>query len=629
MLLGFVVMVWCFFAPLFASEWNAEIMPLKDVQPGMSGIGKTVFYGEEIEDFGVQVVDIIKDFYPKTDIILVRLTGAKAEKTGVVSGMSGSPVYIDGKLVGALSLRFGQFMKEPIGGVMPIEHMFKLVSSENVRQIETGLSGGNIMSYLQSALIKPEENFWVKQFKTVPETNSTFPSLKNIHAPLVFSGFNEEIISPYQDVFETMGFKVMAGGGQSSQTDVPKDFQPGSAVSQVFISGDYTIEATGTVTAVNDHRILAFGHQIFNLGPVNFPMSHAKILVTLPSLMGSSKMAVATDIVGTFRQDRLAGVLGDLSVLPEMVPVSLDINSPIDGKNNYSFKMASDRSLNNLMPFFLRIALIQGLTTARLSSSNNSLYLNGTIHFSDGRKLNFKDFFSSYQNLGFFAPGNDVTAVGDLVAGLMGVLMVNNFKAPEVTKVDLSVQNVPGEHVAGISSIQLDKVEVSPGDSLTLTIRLKDSFENRKNIVEKIKLPQKISAKKLTLIVSCSETLTQYEVQASRYRFVPKNFRHLLEILSRRRQSNNIYIQLRARETGLAINDDELVGLPPSIMNVMNSESIQGEENVMNDRVLYETNISTEYMLRGAKKMSVNIKQPAKAVVPSFDEETPKETFFW
>ena len=606
-------------------------MPVSEIKPGMTGTGKTVFSGNDIEEFGVQVLDIIKDFYPQRDVILVRLTGEKMEYIGVAGGMSGSPVYIDNKLVGALSFRVGEFMKEPIGGVMPIENMLEVAAKEDVRDIEQPVRISLFSNYLNLALTHHTGDPWsdfVRMFSR--EVKPSTGTLAKIQAPLIFCGFQNQIIDSYGSEFSHLGFSIIQGGGTSGEAPAEqRAFEPGSPISQVFVCGDYDIETTGTVTAVSGDKLLAFGHYVFNLGPINLPLAPARISATLPSLLGSNKLALTYDVVGSFRQDRLSGVLGDLSKKPFMIPVELEHNSMVDGKHSYRFKMAADPSMNNLMPFFLRIALIQGMTSARLSSGESSLKLGGEVVFENGKSFSFDDFYSVPKRLGFFAPGAEAAEAGDFVAALVGTFMVNDFSAPGIEKIKVTADVLPGERAARIESVWLDRAEIEPGESFGLVIQLKTTKEKTIKLVRKLKVPEKLDADRLSVIVAAASSLTPYEMRINPDKYRPVSFENLLSILRNRRTNDNLYIQVRVRDSGMIVEGTELADLPPSVLAVMNSRRSTGPTTGMANRALIEEVVPTEYAITGAKVTTIVLKSRKQATQPDLDDDDLGQPVVW
>jgi hypothetical protein len=596
-----------------ANDWNAEIMPVKEIESGMIGTSRTVFYGEKIEDFQVEIIQVMHNFYPGMDVILARLLGDQAEKNGVVSGMSGSPVYIDGKLIGAIAYSFGQFMKDPIAGIMPIASMLEIPKQEELRTVEATFRSGARDDYMKAVQTGVDGDFWKRVLRLPQVQSSGNPSLQRISNPLVFSGFQPELVAEFGETFKNLGFTPAFSGSGGGTASGKTTFEPGSAVSVVFISGDLSIEATGTVTAVGDNKLLAFGHQLFNFGPIRLPLAGTQIYATLPSLMSSTKMSTATEVVGTFLQDRMSGAYGDLTVIPTMIPVNLKMESPFHAPTSFSFKLANDPAFNNLLPFYLRIALIQAMNAARLAGEQNSCHIRGDITLSDGRKIELDDFFTSKQIFGFMAAGSDVVSASNLVTVLLGTVMVNDFDAPQVEKIDLELQTIPDAQYAVIESVWQDKTTVKPGDDLTVTIRLRDNNEKISKVTQTVHIPENIPGKRLTVFVSSSTSLTRYEMQVNREKFVPKSFNHLLEIVEKRRKPQNLYVQVRAQDSGLIVEGKEMSDLPPSILGVMNTRASGGVSKRMRDRVIFETALPMQQAILGAKRLSLQIDQPMKA----------------
>ena len=268
--------------PLLFAD-SPEIMPLDEIKSGMIGTCSTIFEGSEIEEFDVEIIEIMRNFAPHSDVLLVRLLGPKVEKTGVVAGMSGSPVYIDNKLIGALCYRFGIFQKEPIGGVMPIEQMLDIINKEKYRDQERVSRQGSVVFPYETALVGTAENpaTFIEDWtlKNVP-TYSQNSALQPLKTPLTFSGFQATTINKIAPLFENYGFEVLTGGSAGTSSESADahaaSLQPGDAVSGVIVDGDISIHATGTVTYNNNGNVLAFGHPFFGFGPVRIPMAKPK-----------------------------------------------------------------------------------------------------------------------------------------------------------------------------------------------------------------------------------------------------------------------------------------------------------------------------------------------------------------
>ncbi len=590
-----------------AQPWHEQTMPVTDIRPGMRGYLKTVFYGDTVERVDVEIIDVMRNYYPRRDVILARLLGSKAEQAGVVSGMSGSPVYIDGRLVGALAYRFGEFLKEPIAGITPIGEMSEIVRYEAERDEAAPRSAALLPEFLRAAAVGVDSDFWTRLLAQPAETPV---ALQKITCPLYFSGFGPTV-EQLRPLFADLGFAATAGGGSFAAKKA--SFEPGSAVSIVFMTGDYTIEAIGTVTAVEGNRLLAFGHSLFNLGPISLPLAGAQVYATLPSLMASSKMGAAGEVVGVFRQDRSTGALGDLSVMPKMIPITLTVESPTGEAQRFKFSLADDPAFNNILPFFLRTAVIQGAVAGRLGGEQNSCRLSGAIRLSDGRSVTFDDFFSSRQRLGFLAAGADAVDAADLAATALGTLMVHNFEGPQVSDIELHLKTARGENYASIESVQMNKNVFEAGDTLDVTVVLRDNRDRRITVRRRLPLPAEPSAERLSLIAASGSSLSNYEMQVSRSRFVPRSFDHLLQLINSRRKPQMLYLQLRSDEGGVLVQGKELRDLPPSVRAQLNSRSTRGAAEALREGALHEEAVPCSLVVLGSRRLTLQIKPPAAA----------------
>src|SRR5438093_5769356 len=300
-----------------------ETLPLSQIHAGMRGVAYTVFQGTTPEAMDVEVLGVLKNANgPKGDIILVRLGGAKAEYTGVVAGMSGSPVYFNGKLAGAVAFRIGEFSKEPIAGVTPISEMLEISALDSTptsvpvqAKSIPGLTAKTSGPGLPSAAAQSFANY-----------------LKPIETPLVFNGFSEDSIQRFAPQFAAEGIVPVMGVGSASDTKQPDPLEPGSAVSAILVRGDMDIAATCTVTYIDAQHLLACGHPLLQFGMINLPMTKAQVLATLPSPLNAFKIVNATETVGSFVQDRHTGILGEFGKKPEMIPVTLTIHGGTTAK---------------------------------------------------------------------------------------------------------------------------------------------------------------------------------------------------------------------------------------------------------------------------------------------------------
>ena len=289
-----------------------NIIPLSQIHEGMKGTALTVFQGVKPESMDVEVLGVLRNMNgPKGDVILVRLHGTKPEYTGVVAGMSGSPVYFDGKLAGALAFRIGEFSKEPIAGVTPIEEMLE-ISALDRRPTEAPLRASGTHESGKSQTASPGDSgamVAIDSSTNFASTSKYDNYLRPIDAPFVFNGFSDATLQRYADQFAAAGITPVMGTGSSSDRKQPEPLEAGSAVSAVLVRGDMDIAATCTVTYVDAHHLLACGHPLLQFGEVDLPMTKATVVATLPSPLNAFKIVNTTETVGAFVQDRQAGIL--------------------------------------------------------------------------------------------------------------------------------------------------------------------------------------------------------------------------------------------------------------------------------------------------------------------------------
>src|SRR5260370_4810634 len=332
---------------------TTETIPVSQIQAGMRGVAYTVFQGTTPEPMDVEVLGVLKNANgPKGDVILVRLGGTKAEYTGVVAGMSGSPVYLDGKLAGALAFRIGEFSKEPIAGVTPIADMLEISELDRSPAEETSAIKPSVNS-VAGKTAGPGESFPLPGSAQDSAGKDFANYLKPIETPLVFNGFSEQAIHLFSGQFASAGIVPVMGAGSVSNDKQPQPLEPGSAISAILVRGDMDIEATCTVTYVDPQRLLACGHRLLQFGSVDLPMNKAEVLATLPSPLNAFKIVNTTEPVGTFVQDRHTGIMAVFDPQPQMIPVTLSIHSG-SGVKQFHYEV-----LNNpkLTPVALMVTL--------------------------------------------------------------------------------------------------------------------------------------------------------------------------------------------------------------------------------------------------------------------------------
>jgi hypothetical protein len=571
------------------------IMPLAEVKPGMTGIGRTVFSGDRPDEFPIEVVDVLRNFYPKRSLIIIRLKGEKAEHTGVAAGMSGSPIFVNGKMIGALSYSIGIFLREPLAGVTPIEEMLEIFNREDTRDRELAAfvpPAPNKFIEMSLGLVELSwENFLPQEI--FQRRAALMGTIRPIDLPLKLGGMQPGLVDLATELLKPAGFRVMAGASASQQSyntaDAAALLQPGAAIGAVLLTGDTDIEAIGTVTYRQDDRVLAFGHPFFDSGPVDMPISLARILLIVPSDYDSYKLGVSSSLVGTLRQDRTTGIFGVIGAPPSLTSLRVGYTDEAGKTSQFEFRFTEERTINTLMPLIMRFVLVNALESARLATGENSLQLTGSIQLQNGQKIALDDFYPGFTSISGFGFLNGILQSTGEVAATLGAIMANSFQPAKLNGVELNFTSVPGRRSATLEEVWIGRSEVEPGDTVTVYARLKAFQGPEKLFHQRLVIPKNAEGRYLTINVGGGDDLAQLERRTMPGRYVAHNFQQLLSQLQERRRNDFIYCQLRQPDQGLIIEGEQLSSLPPSVYSVLQSQNLKGNASFIREQILLET----------------------------------------
>jgi len=393
-----------------------EVMKISDIHRGMRGIAYTVFEGVKPEPMDVEILGVLPNLNgPKSDLILGRLHGEKVEYTGVVAGMSGSPVYIDGKLVGAISYRIGMFSKEPICGITPIEEMLEIDALDRSQPEPVNSGRAATPKMMAKTSIGSD-------FPASDDLRSFASLMQPIEAPFVFSGFTENTIRQFASQFAQAGLTPVMGVGSATNEHQPEPIEPGSAVSAVLVSGDLDIAATCTVTYIDPQRLLACGHPLTQYGMVDMPMTKANVIATLASPYYAYKIVNTTDEVGTFVQDRHSGILGRFGESSQMIPVTVTIHGG-DKPKQMKFSVLNNAKLT---PLIMMTTVYQALQTQNQYGDQVTYRMNGDIAVNGFPAVHMHNMFSSNDT----APSSVLAALN--LGDHFGRIFENPYSTPGI-----------------------------------------------------------------------------------------------------------------------------------------------------------------------------------------------------
>ena len=576
------------------STKDPQTIPVSQIHAGMRGVAYTVFEGVKPETMDVEVLGVLHNVNgPKGDIILVRLHGQKVEYTGVVAGMSGSPVYIDGKLAGALAFRIGEFSKEPIAGVTPIADMLEISALDRSPAEET-------------SAIKPLVNSVAGRTAGPGEPTELAGSVQNfanylkpIETPLVFNGFSEQAIHLFAGQFASAGIIPVMGAGSVSNDKQPEPLEAGSAISAILVRGDMDIEATCTVTYVDPQRLLACGHPLLQFGSVDLPMNKAEVLATLPSPLNAFKIVNTTEPVGTFVQDRHTGIMGVFDRQPEMIPVTLSIHSG-SGVKQFHYEV-----LNNpkLTPVALMVTVFNALHGVNEFGEEITYRLAGSIGVKGFPEVTMRNMFAPLEN-GQPAAMQAALSLGER----FGRIYDNPYNAPAIKGVNLDFDLVRERRWARLESARTDVTEARPGQDIMLETVLAPYRGER--IVRQIpvKIPTSASKGTLRILVSDGDTLDR--IGRGSPAFGRKlDLASTIALLNKEHSNNRVYVSLLEGNPEARVADKVMPTLPISIMNVMDGMRGNQEMVVSGESNVDETATAPmDYVVSGAQLLTITVK---------------------
>jgi hypothetical protein len=578
------------------------IIPLDQIHEGMRGTALTVFQGVKPESMDVEVLGVMHNVNgPKGDIILVRLHGTKPEYTGVVAGMSGSPVYFNGKLAGALAFRIGEFSKEPIAGVTPIEEMLEInafdrrpaairASADSSDANSWNANSANASGVTQTAA--PGES------SGLPAQNYS-NYLTPIETPLVFNGFSAETLQRYGSQFAAAGIVPVMGIGSASDRKQPEPIEAGSAVSAVLVRGDMDIAATCTVTYVDPQRLLACGHPLLQFGGVDLPMTKATVLATLPSPMNAFKIVNTTETIGAFVQDRQNGILGVPGRESKMIPVTVALHTGTSTKE-FHYEVLNDARLS---PLAMMATVFNALHGTNEYGEDVTYRMNGALSVKGYPDVTLRNMFAPQDN------GQPAAALAAANIGeRFGRIYSNPFDAPDILGVKLDFDLVSERRSARLEGSRTDLTEARPGDEIMVETVIRPYRGERLVRQIPIKIPTSTAEGTLHILVSDGETLDRL------HRGTPMMNRGLglaptIALLNRERANDRVYVSLIESDPEAMIADKVMPTLPLSVMNVM--DNMRGTQDMV---VLGESSVSEasteplDYVVSGAQMLTINIK---------------------
>jgi hypothetical protein len=595
-------------SPALSAQSN-DILPLSQVRAGMQGYAYTIFAGDQVEKFDLEVIGVMPNFLgPQQSIILVQLKGEKVEHTGVVAGMSGSPVYLEGKLAGALSLKLGVFTKEAIGGVTPIEDILhpagasSAAANSAAMQTQTQASAPTYSS-TSSTQVQAQSQPQQLALSHETATRNGLPSgssLEPIATPLVFSGFQTATLQQFAPEIASFGFVAAQGGTAAPQPD-DKKLAAGDMAGMVLVSGDASINSACTVTAVQADRVYLCGHPFLSLGDVALPMARSRVVTTLSSSLASTKIVNVGGPIGTITGDHLTAVTGKLGAPPAMIPLDLSVATPL-GDKKLHFEVVDHPKLT---PLLVALTTFNGLTQNSVYGEGMTLHLSGEIRLKGHAPVQIENTYAPGDFL-----GGDGLPIALGVQTIFNRLFTNTYEVPIVEGVALKVESVPGRQSFTIDSAWLEKGEAAPGENLRVRVLL-HPYRGESHIEETtVHVPDQIArGTMLRVMVTDGDLLNR----ASRgFQFSgsggPPGLDQLIALLNRERRNDRLYVGLFMPSPTILWDDKELPNAPLSQINVIDGRPAPGTVQVLRESLAGESSVQLTGPVSGVVSLNLQIR---------------------
>jgi hypothetical protein len=586
---------------------STSLMPIGEIKPGMVGTGRTIFEGSEMKDFKVHILGVLKNVQaPQRNLILAKLEGGPLAETGVIAGMSGSPVYIDGRLIGAVSYSIGAFPKEPIAGITPIAEMIEATADTGPRRgtpaqarLELPVSPERLAAAIRANYARvasfADRPADVQAFGLPASTGSQMGALlRPIATPLVLSGMDSATSDLVGSMFREAGFTPMLSGGTGG--DVPPEtgpLRPGDPVGVSLLGGDSEMGATGTVTHVDGDRVYAFGHPFFNFGPTAFPLTRAHVYATLPSLMSSFKIATMGDVIGTMQQDRATAIAGRLGKGPAVIPVTITLDNG-RAKRTFRYTAVNDQLFTPLLTY---VALFNTLGNYERQFGAMTFTVKGKASFDRHADLDYEDIFTG---------DGPIPAASAYVAGPITMLLANDVEPVTLKGVDLAVTTSEESRSATIERVWLDEVRPRAGRTVPLKVLTRSYRGTEKISTIPIEIPANASGQ-LTVMVTDGKQLNQIEQRELRRSVQPTSVAQMIKALNQSHRNNRVYVRLLTGTPGAVVNGEALTSLPPSVLAVLEGDRNGGNFTPIRSAALGEWELAMDSAISGTRVLTIDL----------------------
>jgi hypothetical protein len=581
-----------------------SIMPLADVRAGMHGTGRTVFAGDKVEDFQVEILGVLQNTGPKESLILGRLSGGPLEHTGVMQGMSGSPVYIDGKLIGAVAMAF-PYAKDPIAGIRPIEEMFRVgemfrVDAMPGRPAVPGAATRALAS-LREGVPLPGRSPGSAGKADASLTNL---GMAEVSTPLSLSGFTSAAIDRFTPGLRSLGLEprqgISLGGAPDMRMGDRSNLQPGSMISVELMTGDMSVGADGTLTCIDGDEVYAFGHRFLAIGPTELPFTRSEVLTLLANVNTSFKISSARELMGVITQDRNTAVTGALGRRAALLPLDISLvqESAKQGKQagDYHMNLVNDRFLS---PYLTQMAVFSALDATERATGASSILVRASIEFENRRDaVEIRNIYTGEGGSAMVAAVN--TAVP------LSYVMQAGFESLKIKRISVKLETANMKKDLNIGQVYLSKKEAKPGDSVELFTVLDGQNAAEQTSSVKYTIPRGTAPGTLFFTVADGGQTSIAELRQILTE-TPHTPEQVIANVNRLHAGDKAYVRVWRAEPSYQVQGEEIPDPPPSLALVLGG--MQGVPQVRNSKMAEITIDAGNMMVTGSKTVQLEVKE--------------------
>jgi hypothetical protein len=580
------------------------LFPLRDVRPGMHGVGRTVFSGDRVEEFQVEILGVLDNIGPKESLIIGRLSGGPLEHAGVMQGMSGSPVYIDGKLAGAVAMAF-PFAKDPIAGIRPIEDMFRPSANPAFsvpRSDVTPAARPGAVALLDRDLTRglPRPAAGIVAASALAGEMR----MVDIATPISFGGFSRGALDAFAPQLRALGLEprqgLTAGGRIEPGMGNPADLKPGSMISVQLMAGDLSVGADGTVTHIDGNRVWAFGHRFLDIGSTALPFARAEVVTLLPNLNTSFKLSTAREWMGTIVEDRNTAVTGELGRRAPMVPMSVAVTRGGRPVGAYNMQMVGDPLLS---PLLVQMAIYSIIDETERTLGASSIRIAGEIEFQNApAPVRFNNMYAADTGSAMLASLSTAVPVAYVMQG--------GFSALELKRASFRLDVSDTKKQLTIEGVSVSPAQAHPGERVRLRILL--AGENGAETTREVEYQVPIGAEPGTLFFTVADANS---TNLSDFRQIltsgPRTPGQLIANVNNLHPNTRAYVRVWRADPAFQLEGADMPDPPASVALILSGSqsTLAGIAQTRNSKVAdMEVDVG-DVVISGVKTVQVEIKE--------------------